>query len=71
MRSSADIKISLNALLIAPDRELAEQFLHVAAATRTFQIVADLKKYPPAQTLEIRLRQFQPEVVLVDVGTDL
>jgi len=61
----------LNALLIAPDRELAEQFLHVAAATRTFQIVADLKKYPPAQTLEIRLRQFQPEVVLVDVGTDL
>jgi len=71
VQARADTRIPLNSLLIAPDRELAEQFLRVAAATRTFQTVADLKKYPPAQTLEIRLRQFQPEVVLVDVATEL
>ena len=35
------------------------------------RVLADLKKYPSDQTLEIRLRQLQPEVVLVDVASDL
>lgn len=61
----------LTALLIAPDRELAEQFLRVVKDTRTFQILADLKTYPSRQTLDIRLRQLQPDVVLLDAATDL
>lgn len=61
----------LTALLISPDRELAQQFLEAVAQTRAFQILADLKSYPPQQTLEIRARQLKPNVVLIDLATDL
>ncbi|HEY1207196.1 MAG: hypothetical protein ABSH46_20415 [Bryobacteraceae bacterium] len=61
----------LTALMIAPDRQLARQFEESATATRGFQILADLKSYPSQQTLDIRLRQLEPEVVLLDLATDL
>jgi pilus assembly protein CpaE len=60
----------LRAVLIAPNRELAAQLCQTLPESRAFQVLADLKKYPNDQTLEIRLRQFQPEVVLVDVSSD-
>ncbi len=60
----------LSAVLIAPDRELASEFCHAAGEARAFQILADLKRYPTEQTLEIRLRQLRPDVVLVDVASD-
>src|SRR5579872_3115294 len=59
------------ALLIAPNRELAQQFLATVPQTRAFQIMADLKSYPPQQTLEIRARQLKPQVVLLDLASDL
>ena len=61
----------LVALLIAPDRELARQFSATLPRTRAFQIMADLKSWPTQQALEIRLRQLRPEVVLLDVASDL
>jgi pilus assembly protein CpaE len=61
----------LTALLIAPDRQLAEAFLQTVPQTKAFQILADLKTYPAQQTLEIRLRQLRPDVVLLDLATDL
>ncbi len=39
-------------------------------STRCFELLADLKEYPSEQTLEIRLRQLQPEVVLLDVSSN-
>ena len=59
------------ALLIAPDRDLAQQFLDTLPQTRAFQILADLKNYPPHQTLEIRARQLKPQVILLDLASDL
>jgi len=59
------------ALLIAPNRDLAQQFLATIPQTRGFQILADLKSYPPLQTLEIRARQLKPQVVLLDLASDL
>jgi len=59
------------ALLIAPDRALAQQFLTTLPQTRAFQILADLKSYPPQQTLEIRIKQLKPNVVLLDLSSDL
>ena len=59
------------ALLIAPDRNLAQQFLATLPQTGAFQILADLKNYPPQQTLEIRARQLKPQVVLLDLASDL
>jgi pilus assembly protein CpaE len=59
------------ALLIAPNRELAQEFLATIPQTRSFQILADLKSYPPQQTLEIRARQLKPQVVLLDLMSDL
>jgi pilus assembly protein CpaE len=59
------------ALLIAPDRALAQQFLTTLPLTRAFQILADLKSYPPQQTVEIRIKQLKPDVVLLDLSTDL
>jgi pilus assembly protein CpaE len=60
----------ITALLIAPDRELAQKFLETIPQTRGFQILADVKSYPPNQTLEIRIRQLKPQVVLLDLGSD-
>src|SRR6266404_8404462 len=61
----------ITALLIAPNRDLAQQFLATLPQTRAFQILADLKSYPPHQTLEIRARQLKPDVVLLDLSSDL
>jgi len=60
----------LAALLIAPDRELARQLTAGLAETKTFQILSELKSYPQEATLDLRLRQIQPEVVLLDLATD-
>lgn len=61
----------ITALLIAPNRDLAQKFTATLGQTRAFQILAELKSYPNAQTLEIRARQLQPNVVLLDLATDL
>jgi len=60
----------ITALLIAPNRELAQEFLATLPQTQAFQILADLKSYPPAQTLEIRARQLKPNIVLLDLVSD-
>ncbi len=61
----------ITALIISPNRELADQFSQSVARVRSFQVVSDLKVYPAQQTLEMRLRQLRPDVILVDLATDL
>lgn len=61
----------LQTLFICPNRELAEEFLRTVPALRAFQVLAELKTYPNEQALEMRLRQLEPDVVLLDVATDL
>ena len=58
------------ALLIAPDRDLAHKFLGTISETRGFQILADLKSYPPHQAVETRARQLKPAVALLDLASD-
>ena len=62
---------ALTALSIVPDRELASQFSSSNERSRSFQIVAELKAYPTNQALEVRLRQVKPDVILLDLATDL
>jgi pilus assembly protein CpaE len=71
MNPSVQNEAQIAALLIAPNRDLAQQFTATLADTRAFQILADLKSYPPPQTLEIRARQLKPDVVVLDLATDL
>jgi pilus assembly protein CpaE len=61
----------ITALLVAPDRKLSGQLLGTLPETKAFQVVSELSAYPNAQTLEIRIRQMKPQVLLLDVGTDL
>jgi pilus assembly protein CpaE len=61
----------LTALSVIPDRELASQFSQAIERTRAFQILSDFKSYPSQQTLEIRLRQTKPDVILLDLVSDL
>jgi pilus assembly protein CpaE len=61
----------LTALLIAADRQLAQQLNDTLRESRTFQVISELKAYPSRQTLEIRLRQVRPEVILLDLSSDL
>jgi pilus assembly protein CpaE len=63
--------MQLRALLISPNRGLANAFLQTLPGSGVFQIVADLQIYPTEQTLDLRLRQMAPRVVLVDIMTDL
>ena len=71
MSSWPQTEAEITTLLIAPHRELAQQFLATLPQTRAFQILADLKSYPPHQTLDIRARQLKPNVILLDLVTDL
>ncbi|MGE5567866.1 MAG: AAA family ATPase [Rhodospirillales bacterium] len=61
----------LTALLIAPGRDLYRQFTASLAGSRAFQILAELKTYPAQQVIDMRLRQLRPDVVLLDLETDL
>lgn len=61
----------LTALLITPDQDLARQFELALSQARTFQMLAALKAYPSRQVLDVRLRQLRPDVVLLDLGSDL
>ena len=71
MSARVQTEPEITALLIAPNRDLAQQFLNTLPSTHAFQILADLKSYPPQQTLEIRARQLKPSVVLLDLSSDL
>lgn len=62
---------SIPALLISPNRELADAFERAANPLKLFQIVADLKTYLPEQVLEMRIRQWRPSVVLLDLVSDI
>ncbi|MGA2879470.1 MAG: P-loop NTPase [Bryobacteraceae bacterium] len=61
----------LTALAIIPDRELAAQLSSALERTRSFQILSEFKSYPSLQTLEIRVRQTKPDVILLDLASDL
>jgi len=71
MTARSQNEAELTALLISPDRDLASQLAAALAQTHTFQILADLKSYPTQQTLEIRARQLKPQMLLLDLATDL
>lgn len=61
----------LTALLIAPNRDLADQFMQSLPESRAFQVIGDLKSYPAVSLLEAKLRQLRPDVVLLDLASDL
>lgn len=61
----------LTALLIAADQDLARQIESALSQARAFQVLASLRSYPTAQTLDVRLRQLKPDVVFLDLQTDL
>ncbi len=61
----------LTSLVISPNREMADQFSATLPVTRAFHILAEMKAYPPIPTLDIRLRQLRPDLVFLDLTTDL
>jgi len=61
----------ITALLISPDRALAEAFRSAVSGARIFQVLADLKSYPAPQALEVRMRQLKPDVILLDLVSNL
>jgi pilus assembly protein CpaE len=69
--SATTRQTALSGILVAPDRALAARFSQAMADLDAFQILLDLKSYPSEQTLDIRTRQLQPEVVFVDVSSSL
>lgn len=67
----SSIETPVMALLISPNRELAEAFLRTAGPARYFQVVSDVKSYLPEQVLEMRLRQWRPDVILLDLTSNI
>ncbi len=61
----------LNALAILPDRTLAQQFLLALSRSRALQISAEWTSYPTVANLMAQLRQARPDVLLIDVASDL
>jgi pilus assembly protein CpaE len=61
----------LTALAIICDRDLAGRFSSALERGRSFQILSEFKSYPTPQTLEIRVRQTKPDVILLDLASDL
>jgi len=60
----------LTAVLVCPDRNLAQEFSTAIAELKTLNITADLKDYPTPATLEQRLKMLRPDAVVLDVATD-
>ena len=60
----------VTALLVCPDRSLAQQFSSTIAELKALNILADLKEYPTSPVLDQRLKQLRPDAVLLDVATD-
>lgn len=72
MKSNATTqRVRLTALLIAPDKQLSRQFLDRVPEAHAFQIAAEIKTYPNRKTLEIRLEQVRPDVLLIDLASNL
>lgn len=63
-------RAELQAVLICPDRSLAQQFSLAASGVKALHVVADLKEYPTAAALDQRLGQSRPDAVLLEVGSD-
>jgi pilus assembly protein CpaE len=61
----------LTAVAILPDRQLASQFASAIERSRAFQILSEFDSYPTQQALEVRLRQTRPDVILLDLATNL
>jgi pilus assembly protein CpaE len=61
----------LAALAILPNRTLAQQFLRALPESRAFQIAAEWTSYPSVPKLLAQLRQARPEVVLIDISSNL
>ncbi len=60
----------LTALLVCPDRGLAQQFSAAIADLKSLNILADLKEYPAPGVLDQRLKQLRPDAILLDVGSN-
>src|SRR6266536_1190723 len=71
MKPRVQPQSELTSLVISPNRELAQQFSATLPLTRAFHILAEMKSYPPVQTLDIRLRQLRPDLVFLDLASDL
>ena len=63
-------RAELMALLICPNRSLAQQLSASMPHAKAFEIMADLKRYPSARQLDTRLRQSRPDVVLLDLSAE-
>ncbi len=61
----------LTALLICPNRQLAQQFSGTLSENKTFNILADVKAYPTSQALDMRVRQLRPDLILLDLSSSL
>jgi len=61
---------SLTGLLICADPALAGEFRRAAQQARVFDLLGVVDRYPSSQALQLRLRQLQPEVVVLDVATN-
>lgn len=64
-------RTKITAILIAPHRELATQFVATIPQTRAFQVLDELKSYPTAQAIEVKIRQHRPDVILIDLASNL
>jgi pilus assembly protein CpaE len=61
----------LTALTVIADRQLGSDFARAIDRTRAFQILSEFDAYPSLQALEVRLRQTRPDVILLDLATNL
>ena len=64
-------RAELAAILICPNRGLAQRFVATIPETRAFHLVADIDGYPNVRQLDSRLRQLRPDVVLLDLSADI
>ena len=60
----------LSAVLLCPNRRLAQQFASAIPDPQALAIVADINEYPSPLKLGDRLRQLRCNLILLDLGTD-
>jgi pilus assembly protein CpaE len=61
----------IRALLICPSLELSQKLAIAGARRKFFEIAGEMHDYGSAASVETKVRQVRPEVVLIDVASNL
>jgi pilus assembly protein CpaE len=61
----------IRALMVCPSTEIVQKFAAASIRRKFFETISDISVYPVPAQLESKIRQARPDVLLIDVASDV